>query len=350
MNDHPRPPDCELLVVFKLSSCVAWLDPGDLHGNVGLTLPEHPHEVLVDQAAGRAYVSIYGNGIYGNNTQAGNQVAVLDLSERRLQAMVDLGENRGPHGFALDGDGNVWVSCDRTGTLVVIDAVELKVIDVVEISGWATPHWIVTTPDGVKAYTANKATPYLSVIDTRTRAVTAVIPAPTGVEGLSVDSTGARLYAADHSGAGLPSSTTHPPVLRVIDVSSDEVTDTVPLGLSELDAAVDHEVRVRVAPDDGHILVSAYRWNQVLLLDPGDPYRQRSIPVPGGPMGFAFPPGYGIEHRQCLVTNHDTGALTRLDVEDARVLETREPAGVRHDGPETLEFVAATPTAGTESK
>ena len=337
---HPDPDDHELLVVFKSSSTVGWLSPEDLSAAAALELPKHAHELLVDADRGRAYVSIYGDGIYGNNTHAGNQVAVIDLRERSLISVVDLGENRGAHGLAFDSDGNVMVSCDRTATIVTVDRDALTVTDELRIDAWATPHWIVSHPERGRAYTSNKATPYVSVLDTSSRKIIGQIPAPTGAEGLALNADGSRLFIADHGGSGLPSSATRQPVMHVVDTTNDEIIETIPLALAPLGFDVDHELRVRVAPDDEHVIISAHAWDRVVIIDAAQLSRQRLINLDGGPMGLTFEPGYGDQHRHCVVTSHDIGQIVRIDVTEATAVDRRTPLDVAHQGPETLEFVA----------
>lgn len=343
---NPSPADMEanhqeLLVVFKLSSTLGWLSPTTLRASAALELPKHGHEVLVDADRARAYVSIYGDGIYGNNTHAGNQLGVVDLDERSLVSVVDLGENRGAHGLAFDAEDNVMVACDRTATIVTVDRETLSVSHESKIDARATPHWIVSHPDLPKAYTSNKATPYISVIDTRTRQAVAQIPMPTGAEGLALSPDGGRLFVADHGGSGLPSSVTKQPVMHVIDTATDEISETIPLALPPLGFDVDHELRVRVAPDDEHVIVTAHAWDRVLVVDSAELSRQRLINVEGGPMGLAFEPGYGDGHRYCVVGSHDIGQIVRIDVTDATVVDRRTPLDVGHQGPETMQFIAA---------
>jgi DNA-binding beta-propeller fold protein YncE len=332
--------DYDLFVVFKLASYVAWLDPATLEARHSLQLPTNCHELVVDDQRRRCYVSIYGNGIYGNNTQAGHAVAVIDLDTRALLDIVDLGNHRGPHGLALGQGGLVWVSCDRSGTVVAIDPATLTLTAAIQLDSWATPHWIVTAPDGRTAYTANKATDHLSVVDLVHRTVSAVIPSPQGGEGLDLTSDGSRLYFGDHSGAGLPSATTHPPQLHAVSTRTATLETSVPLDFPPLDAAADHELRVRVTPGDHTVVISGYHWDRVVIADAGDLRKQTAFDVPGGPMGFAFPPpGSSLP---CLVTSHDAGKITALDLSDGRVLDVRQPSGVPSDGPETLQYIRRT--------
>ena len=328
----------DLFVVFKFSSEVAWLDPRTHQARYHLGLPSHCHEMLVDEVRQRCYVSIYGDGIYGNNTQAAHHLAVIDLRSHTLVSIVDLGPNRGSHGLALGVGGVVWVTCDRTGTVVPVDPDTLAAGEPIQLDTWATPHWLVATPDGAKGYTSNKATSHLSVVDLAERRQLRTIAAPNGTEGLALDHAGSLLYVADHSGSGLPMTTTRPPHLSVIDTASDEVVEIVDLDLPELAAGAGRELRVRVTPDDRHVVVTAHAWNGVMVLESGDLRAQELIDVDGGPMGLAFDPDYPDSHRG-VVASHDAGELTALDFSTPKVLTKTAPTGTPHEGPEVLGYV-----------
>lgn len=328
----------DLLVVFKLSSAIAWLDPDDLSLRHTIQLPTHPHEVLVDEPRRRAYISIYGDGIYGNNTRADTRVAVIDLDTHRLITMVELGANHGPHGLAAGPDGTIWVACDRSASVVAIDPDAMTALSTVRLDDWATPHWLVSTSDGRKGFTSNKATDHLSVVDLAERRVEATIDTPTGAEGLDLSSDDTTLYVADHSGAGLADSSTAQPRLHVIDVATQTISASVPLPLQDLGPGANHELRVRVTPDDRHILVSGNNWSKVLILEAENLGNRTILDVDGGPMGFGFPPDYATTGR-CEVALHNAGTLGTIDVPNGRLLTAQTPSDVLHEGPETLQYV-----------
>src|SRR5579871_35650 len=58
----------EIIAIDKQGQQVLFLDPTDLSIRASITgLPTRPHELLVLQEHGKAYVPIYGDGVHGDN-------------------------------------------------------------------------------------------------------------------------------------------------------------------------------------------------------------------------------------------------------------------------------------------
>jgi len=328
-----------LVVVNKLDAAVTVVDPGTRAVIAHIPLPPNPHELLLAPDRRTAYVSIYGDGVYGNNVHYGRRVAVVDLMARAVVGEIDLGAaHAAPHGLAWDAAGLLWVCCDRSMTVAVVDPARRSVVATIPLGATPTPHWIAVTPDGRTAYTSNKATPYLSVIDTAARRAVATITVPSGTEGLALSPDGTRLYVTDHMGSGLPRAVAKTPTLYAIDTATNAVVQAEPLrDIPALPVAEDHETRVRATPDGRHVLVSAYKWNLVAILDATDLAAQRLMPVGPGPMGLAFPPGEG-ETRYAYVANHDGGTIAVLDLAAATIVDTFAAGHAPLTGPETVDF------------
>lgn len=325
-----------LVVVNKLDAIIEFFNAD--HGLLGsIKVPSNPHEILLAPDQRTAYVPIYGDGIYGNNVHPGHHIVIVDLPTMKRIGEIDLGEYQAPHGVTMDAAGYVWVCCDRSAVALAIDGEQRRLVDAVSLGTLPTPHWIVALPDGHKAYTSNKATSYLSVIDTMSRKLLDPIAVPTGTEGMALSPDGKRLYVMDHMGSGLPTAVTRQPVLYVIDTQSDTVMQVVPLeGFPALPPAEDHETRVRVSPDNAYLLVSAYKWNLVVILPVANLSFQKSISVKKGPMGIAFP-AWKPGEQFAYVTNHDEGAISVIDVPTAAVVYMFACGR----GPETMEFYAS---------
>ncbi len=156
----------------------------------------HPHEVAISPDGSTAFVTLYGNGVYGKNPEPNNKLAVINLRSETKEAEIDLGSYRAPHGLAVGSSGMVWLTCENDKTVLVIDPKQKKIMTAIP-TGTTGTHWIVLLPDGSKAYTSNKETPYISVIDTGARKVIKEITVPRGVEGIGVSPDGKRVYAGD---------------------------------------------------------------------------------------------------------------------------------------------------------
>ena len=141
-----------------------------------------------------------------------------------------------------------------------------------------------------------------------------------GSEGLALAPDGARLVVIDNDRTDL----------RVIDTARDREVDRVPLR----EHPPTNTKRSRLAkplfsPDGRWLVVTSYATGLAWIIDAADLRRQFAVPVAKGPMGIAFMPDCAT----VIVSSHDSGLLTRID------LETCRPIGV-HDGGGGIEVLA----------
>ena len=184
----------EMLVVNKLAGKVEFYRADTQEKLAEIELPKFPHEVLAAPDTGLAYVSIYGMGLFGKNSEApGEEVAIIDLATRSKVGAISTLPYKGPHGMAFDAAGLLWVSCDVSGFIIAIDLATRGIVTAVPTGSNGT-HWLTITPDGNKLYASNKTFPDLVVIDTRTRELLPKIALPPGSEGLALSPDGKRLY------------------------------------------------------------------------------------------------------------------------------------------------------------
>lgn len=112
----------EIIAVDKQGQQVLFLHPGNLSIIAAVTdLPSRPHELLVLEHLRKAYVPIYGDGIHGDNPHPNHQVAVIDLDTRRLSGFIDTLPYVSPHTGRLGRDGLVYLCCENSATIIVID-------------------------------------------------------------------------------------------------------------------------------------------------------------------------------------------------------------------------------------
>src|SRR5712692_4594068 len=227
-----------LVVVNKLGDTVAFFDARTNTRLATIPLPTHPHEIAVSPDGRTAYVSIYGDGVYGRNPNPGHTLVILDLAKREKTGEIDLGEFRAPHAMAFDRAGRLWVACDTSAAVVVIDPRARRILGSVS-TGSTGSHWLVMLPDASKAYTSNKDTTHLSVIDVAAMKTIGAIPMPNGSDGLTASRDSKRLFVAD----------LRQPVLHVIDTATDREVRTVALNARAM--------RVRLTPDERLLVASA---------------------------------------------------------------------------------------------
>ncbi len=178
-----------------------------------------PHEVIVDERTGLAYVSIaYRDGGLYDYTEASHEVQIVDLDRMEIVDTIDVTPHWGPHGMALNPQsGLLYVTCESNdGELIAVDLASKEVVGSVKVDA-PQPHWVAVVPSGDKAYTANKEAPHVSVVDLREMKMVAKIPAPAGTEGILATPDGKYVFAGVQKGNDL----------LVIDPARDEPIDPI---------------------------------------------------------------------------------------------------------------------------
>lgn len=323
---HAKKASRELLLsVNKQGDTVSFFDPTDRHRILAeLKMPTHPHEVMIDPKRRVAYVSIYGDGIYGNNTHPGHEVYILGLDSMKVTGVIEMAPLQATHAFAWGPNGTLLVACDKSNAVAVVDVEERKVLGTIP-TGTHGCHWVLSLPGGEKAYTSNKDTDYMSVLDPTAKKMVGKIPITNGTEGAVLTSDGKLMYAWDHKD----------PVLHIIDTRNDKVIDSKKVdGLPTVGPFIDHLARVGVTPDGSKVLVSIYPSAKLVIFDAAKLSVLKILDLGKGPMGFAFPK----DPSKAYVTNHDAGTVSVVDLDKLDFLETFATSRKPVSGPETIAF------------
>jgi DNA-binding beta-propeller fold protein YncE len=261
-----------LIAVDKMGGKVLFLNPETFATEVTLDgFPRTVHELLIVPERGLAYVPIYGDGIHGKNPNPGHVIALIDLNERRHIGDIDLRPYVSPHTLKLAPDGLIYVTCENSAVIAVIDPATNKVIDAID-SGSTNAHRLVISPDGSRLYTENEEDADISVIDLPGRKLIGKIRTPQALAGIAIGADGKTLIAVSDDA----------PVLFVVDTGKGEVTRTIALENNPKPAQI-----ARFSPDDKLLAVSSMAGNLVNLFD-GDLSNHTAIPVGKGPMDMAF--------------------------------------------------------------
>jgi DNA-binding beta-propeller fold protein YncE len=302
------------LVAIDKRGCRAFfLDPDSFDEVEQLPLPARPHEVAISADHRSAFVSIYGNGIYGNNSEPGCTIVVLDLGSRKAVQTLDVSPYLAPHGLAFGGDGLLYASCDQSGVVAVLDVARSEVVGAID-AGSHGPHMVVMLPDGSKLYSENEEDPFVSVMRPQSRKRLGTVEMPGGSAGITASADGERVFVV----AG------QSPELAEIDTRSDTLLRRLRLRGHALPAQ-----RARCSPDGRFVVVTSTEEPLVTILD-AELEEQTALTVAAAPMGVAFHP----DNRTALVGNHGAGRITVIDLEDRAVVRDF-PCGT---GVETLAF------------
>jgi DNA-binding beta-propeller fold protein YncE len=194
-----------LIVIDKIGRHVRFFDPSTYQEISNLDVGVAPHDVAISPDHRTAYTPVYGDGVYGKNPHPGHTIAIIDLATRQLTGNIDVSPYQAPHGIQIDAAGKIYVTCDLSRKLLVIDP---RVINgktgTIEaaIDTEGTGHWVAVLPDASKAYVANKNDkPFVSVIDLKARKMTGEVHLPNGTQGVVASPDGKLIYRGVKAGS-----------------------------------------------------------------------------------------------------------------------------------------------------
>jgi YVTN family beta-propeller protein len=261
-----------LIAVDKMGGKVLFLNPTTYATEVVLDgFPRTVHELLVIPETGLAYVPIFGDGIHGRNPNPGHLLCIFDLINRKHVGDIDLRPYIAPHTLRLGPDGLIYITCENSAVVAVIDRRTHTVIDVID-SGSTNGHRLVIAPDGRRLYTENEEDGTVSVIDVPNRKLLGKIKTPRALAGIALSADGRTIVAVDDE----------EPTLFLIDTASEKVVDTV-----RLEGVPEAAQIARYSPDNSLIGVTSLKSGTVTLIDPA--FRaQTAIKVGSQPMDMAF--------------------------------------------------------------
>ena len=261
-----------LIAVDKMGTKVLFLDPASYATEIVLDgFSRTVHELLVVPEAGLAYVPIFGDGIHGRNPNPGHLLCIIDLKERARVGDIDLRPYIAPHTLKLGPDGLIYITCENSAVVAVIDRSTHKVVDAIE-SGSTNGHRLIISPDGRRLYTENEEDATVSVIDLPKRKLLGKIATPRALAGIAISADGRTVVAVDDE----------EPTLFLIDTESERVAHTV-----RLEGVPEPAQIARYSPDFGMIGVTSVKGGTVSLIDPA--FRQQTaIKVGSQPMDMAF--------------------------------------------------------------
>lgn len=285
-----------LIAVDKKGGEVLFLNPVSYKTEVVIDgLARTVHELLVVPETGRAYVPIFGDGIHGRNPNPQHLLCVFDLEKRSLLTTIDLRPYSAPHTLKLGPDGVIYITCENSAKVVVIDRQTNKVVESID-SDSNNCHRLIIAPDGQRLYTENEEDATISVIDLPKRKLLGKIRTPRPLAGIAISADSQTVVAVDDV----------EPALFLIDAQSESVRGEVRLEDVPKAAQI-----ARYAPDWSLLAVTSLNSNKVSLIDPS--FREQTAIVVGSqPMDMAF---HGDE---LFVACQGDGSVHVIDIPNQR--------------------------------
>ena len=261
-----------MIGVDKMGAEILFLDPKSYEVEKTLKgFQRTVHELLVVPETGTAYVPIFGDGIHGHNPNPGHLLCVIDLKNRTHAADIDLRPYIAPHTLKLGPDGLIYITCENSAVVAVIDRSTNTVVDAID-SGSSNGHRLIIASDGQRLYTENEEDSTVSVIDLPKRKLLGKISTPRALAGITISPDGRTVIAVDDI----------EPTLFLIDTAAGKVDATM-----RLEGVPEAAQIARYSPDNKVLAVTSLKSNTVSLIDPS--FRQQAaVKVGDQPMDMAF--------------------------------------------------------------
>ena len=296
-----------LILVDKRGKYVRFLDPKTQKELSSFSTGQGaPHDLAISPDLKTAYIPIYGDGIYNRNPNPGQSILIVDLASQKVTGTIDISPHQAPHGIQIDARGKLYVVCDISKNLLVIDPATRTIESVIDVQG--TGHWIAVLPDASKAYVSNQSgQEFISVVDLKTRKMIGTLPVTGGARGIVASADGTRVFAIQGRA----------PHLVVIDPASDMILDRI-----ELQGHSEAGYKLRVSLDGRTLLVCSGIGgieSYINIVDLGDLRGKQHVLRAGrASMGFAFAP----DGLTALVLNDGDGTVTVVDIPSRTVRNT----------------------------
>ncbi len=286
-----------IIAVDKIGCKILFLNPQTYETETVLDgFQKTVHELLVVPETGLGYVPIFGDGIHGRNMNPGHVLHVIDLLGRKVAADIDLSPYSAPHTMRLGLDGLIYITCENSAKIAVIDPKTNKMIDAID-SGSTNAHRLVISPDGRRLYTDNEEDATVSVIDAPNRKLLGKIKTPQALAGIAISNDGKTVVAVSDE----------TPAIFAIDTAAGKVVREVPLQGVPKAAQI-----ARYSPDGSLFVVSSLNSNMLSLMDSSFA-NQTAIPVGSQPMDFAF------RGDELFVGCQGDGSMHVIDIPSRRV-------------------------------
>lgn len=282
-----------LLALNKSENTLAIIDPATLKVLMRVPTGEAPHE-LITSADGRfAFVCNYGTA-----ERPGNTISVIDIAERKEVKRVDLGALLRPHGVA-ESNGKIYFTIEGSRAVARYDPATGRV-DWTLGTGQGGTHMVVAARTSEKIYTANRESDTISAISLakETTALTMTqISVGKGPEGIDLSPDDGEIWTAHRGDGGL----------SVIDTATGQVKAVLKVGGAP--------IRVKFTPDGKRVLVSDPQSGDVVVFEASTRKELKRIRVVGGPAGIVMQP----DGRRAFVASSQSNKVSAINLDDLTV-------------------------------
>ena len=254
------------------------------HLSVGLG----PHEAAISPDGKWGFVTVYGVG-----GQPGNQVAVIDMAEKKVVRHIDLGGYTRPHGVVpIAGSPlKLMVTSEATQNIVLVDAEKGSVLTAIP-TGAQGSHMVSLSVDATRAYTANVGSGTMTAFDLTSGKTTGSVAIGPRSEGLASNPAGTEVWVGSNELG----------TVSLVNVAAMKVEAVIP------GFAVPY--RLAVSPDGKVVAVCEAGSTRIGLIDAAARKSIGAVDVGGSPRGVFVSP----DSKHALVTLGPENAVVIIDL------------------------------------
>jgi DNA-binding beta-propeller fold protein YncE len=227
-----------------------------------------PHEAAISPDGKLGFISVYG--VAG---QPGNQIAVIDMAEKKPLRTIDLGSYTRPHGMVPVAGSplKLIVTSETTQNIVIVDVDAGKVLSAIP-TGAQGSHMVAVSRDAKRGFTANVGSGSMTAIDFAAGKAIGTVAVGPRSEGIATTPDGDLVWI------GMTDAGT----VSVLDTRSMKV-DTTLSGFSV-------PYRMAVSPDAKLVAICEAEGGRIALIDRATRQPAGVVPVGGAPRGVSISP------------------------------------------------------------
>ncbi len=287
-----------ILVISKNDRTLSFVDPLQIKEIAKIPVPGGPHELAVSTDNRFAYLANY----YQADEKLGHSISVIDIAARKEIKKIELGGLEMPHGIVELG-GKLYFTSEHSRTVARYNTITDSV-DWIRGTGQSLTHIPVVSPDGKRLYATNMNSDSVTMIDIegsgQDAAAIKQISVGSKPEGIAVSPDGKELWVGHNGDGGV------------------SVIDTATLAVKKTFKAGRMPIRLKFTADGKRVVIVDPRTSEVIIYEAATSQEVKRIPVPGGPVSFAFSPN----EKQIAVSLLNVAQAAIVDLENAKVLGT----------------------------
>jgi len=255
---------------------------------------EGPHEAAISPDGKWGFISVYG--IAG---KPGNQIAVIDMAEKKVVRTLDLGIYTRPHGVVPVAGSplELIVTSETTQNVIIVNAETGAVLSVMP-TGAQGSHMVAVQADAKRGYTANVGSGTMTALDFATGKATGSVAIAPRSEGIATTTDGSEVWIGSNTAN----------TVSVVNVAAMKI-DTVLSGFSV-------PYRMAISPNRKLAVIVEAEGNRISVMDAPARKLIGTVDVGGAPRGVAISP----DSKWAFITLGPENAVVIVDLTTRAVI------------------------------